>query len=253
MSEVNEDLLDDLDGKLDSPAEGAKKAGVDVEDEEDKDDDSKDADDEDNKDEETEDGSEEDELTLQDKHDYLKTEVGRMGNEIGDLKKQIKEGAQAPPAEPEPDPLKERLDAATKLYGPELVALINDVADSKVAPLQQTQGIQSLRDRFEDFDEVREDMDKIFAASPELRKAAEKDVAVLDTVYKAAKLNQGGASASEQAQKDEARRNKVKAQKDAAHVEHPSTKANAPKKVTQKEQNEGFVGSLIDSLSNNPK
>lgn len=254
--EVEEDLLADLDGKLQDPGEGAKKAGEKLE-EKPADDDSKEPEDgdNDNADGETEDKpaeDDEDELTLQDKHDYLKTEVGRQGQEIGDLKKQIKEGEKSPPAEPVVDPLKAKLEAATKLYGPELVQLIQEVAAAKVAPLQQTQGLQSLRERFPDFDEVRADMDKIFEASPSLRTAVETDVTVLDTVYKAAKAERGDTNSSEQAQKDEARRKKVSSQKDAAYMEKPSGRADAPKKVTQKEQNAGFVGSLISSLKNDP-
>jgi len=262
MSEVK-DPLDELDKHLQTPEEGAKKAGIELEETDatkDKEEESEEGDNE-NKDEETEeeledkkdDDDDDDELTLQDKHDYLKSEVGRMGNQIGDLTRKLKDQETVQPkADPTPDPLDAEIAAATKLYGPELVELIQKVAGREVAPVKQTQGLQSLRDRYDDFDDVRADMDKIFADSPALANAAKDDISVVDTVYQAAISKRGEKGASEKAQKDEARRKWVKKQKEDAHMEKPSGKANAPKKQSQKEHDKGFVGSLISSLSNDP-
>jgi len=240
----SDDPLEGIDEHLQDPAIGARKAGEPNPEETVEDDKSDDK--TDNKDEETESESKDDDLTLQDKHDYLKTEVGRQANEIGNLKKEIAEmKPAAAPVEPQPDPLQEKLEKARKLYGPEIVDLMVDVAKAQTAPVQQAQGIQALKDRYKDFDDVRADMDKMFTDSPALREAATKDVNVLDTVYAAAKAKVGGRTKSESTQKEEARRKVVNEAKDEAFVEKPSQKADAPKKATQKEINDGFVDHLI--------
>ena len=247
----SDDLLEGLDEHLQDPAKGARQAGEELTDEEetaeelDETNESTDGDN-DNKDEETETESDEEDLTLKERHEYLKGEVGRQANEIGGLKDQIKAlQPQAKEVEVIADPLIAKMEAAKKLYGPEIVELIVDVADSRVAPVQQAQGVQKLKDRYDDFDDVRADMDEIFKGSPALRAAASKGVKVLDTVYAAAKAAKGGRSESESTQKGEAHRKRMDEAKEAAHVEKPSIKADTPKKVTQKQQDDGFIDHIV--------
>lgn len=240
-----DDPLEGLDDHLQDPAEGARKAGEDVPEDADKVEETDDGENV-NKEEETESETDE-EYTLEQRHDYLKKEVGRQANEIGDLTRKLEEATPAPkPAEPTVNPLQEKLEKAKKLYGPEIVDLIVEVAQAETAPVQQAQGLQTLRDRYSDFDEVRADMDAILKKSPALSAAWQQDITVLDTVYTAAKAKRGELTKSESTQKDEARRNKVGKAKDAAFVEKPSVKADTPKKVTQKEQDDGFVDHIIN-------
>ena len=244
--ETSDDLLDGLDEHLQDPEEGARKAGEKPADETHVEDDDKSDDVTDNKDDEKDSESDKDDLSIEDKHTYLKGEVGRQANEIGDLKDKIRELTPAPVApEPQASPLQIKLEKAKKLYGPEIVELIEEVADSRVAPVQQAQGLQAMRDRYPDFDEVRADMDEIFKATPALRTAMDSDIKVLDTVYTAAKAKRSADSASESTQKDEARRKLVSTQKEEAHVEKPSLKADMPKKETADEKDQAFVDHLI--------
>lgn len=242
----DDDLLKGMQDALRPADQGAKAAGEHLEednadsDEEPEEDNNDEEDDSDSDD--ASDGEEEDD---DDKDSYFKREIGRQANEIGELRKQLREmqekGQSQESTQQAIDEREAKLTAMRERWGDALVNDLQELLNVELAPVKSQLTNTALRERYPDIDGVKDEMEKIFRQSPALQVAAQQDTAVLDTVYAAAKAKIGSASG----QKVEARKKMVAKQKADGHVEKPSPKAPPKPKVTEEEWGKGFVDTLI--------
>jgi len=239
--ESDDDLLAGVEEHLSDPEEGAEKAGEAPTDETDSSDDEPTDENKENEGESVEPDAEEDEPET-----HLKTVVGRQANEIGDLRKQLKEMQEGLKPKPvaQPDPMAEKLASMRERWGDSLVNDLQELISTSIAPVKEVTAVAEMRERYKDFDAVRGDMEAILQSSPALRAAAKQDAAVLDTVYQAAAAKRGSESSADTARRGEARSKEVNRQKSEAFVEKSSPKAPAPKKVSEGDWQAGFINHL---------
>lgn len=243
----DDDLLDGVDNALRSPAEGAKAAGVDVDETEA--DDQVSLEDNDDEEDDSDSDSDSDEEERESNRKDLKVEIGRQANEIGELRKEIlRLQSQLGNKDVEVvDVRAEREKAMRERWGDALVDDMRALMELEITPVKSQLSKTVLKERYPDIDNVKGEMDKIFKASPALQQAAQSDTSVLDTVYAAAKAKIGSTSSG---QKEEARKKMVAKQKEDAIVEKPSPKSPPKPKQTEEEWKKGFVDDLINLAPN---
>lgn len=242
--ESDNDLLAGVEEHLQDPDEGAKQAG---EAPEDNDTDTSDGESEtDNQEDEGESAEPSSDDEDDEPSSNLKTVVGRQANEIGELRKQLREMQEAgKPKQPDqPDPAVAKLESMRERWGDALVNDLQELISASVAPVREVTAIAQMRERYKDFDNVRGDMEEIMKSSPALRDAAKKDPAVLDTIYQAAVAKKSSDSSVDSVRRGEARSKEVNRQKSEAFVEKSSSKAPAQKKVSADDWSKGFVEHL---------
>jgi hypothetical protein len=183
---------------------------------------------------------------------YLKSQLGKQSNELGDLRKQVKElkgilesQPRTETTEATPSVQEQAVTAISEEYTPEFGGHLKKFVEAQLLPLQMRIAIQDLRAQNADFDELAPEMDKVLRERPHLAAVVSQDLNTLEDVLLLARARKGVKVLDSERNRVAAETEEKEREKKAAATEKPSKAASkAEPEATVEQMNQAWAAQI---------